>query len=131
MNEFGKTLRCSRKDRNLTQREMAEITGMTPGEIAKLESGIFVPLDREALARISAVTGTDANLLTAMYHSQFQQELRNLHESIPRKDPAQEELPPEFADILKTVMNMSPDIKENLLQTIQSLVRVFQTFEAV
>ena len=101
MSEFEKTLRFGRKDKKLTQREMAEMSGISPGDIARLESGVYVSLDKKTLNRISSIIGMDAGIFAALYHSEFQQELRKNRTDRPNPDNTEPPLPPELMDIIE------------------------------
>ena len=126
MSEFEKTLRFGRKDKKLTQREMAEMSGISPGDIARLESGVYVSLDKEALNRISSVIGMDAGIFAALYHSEFQQELRKNRTDRPNPDNTEPPLPPELMDIIESVMTLPAGTKDYLIRTIQVLVQSFK-----
>lgn len=41
--EIGKRIQNLRKDRNLTQQELAEKLGISPNMVAKVESGLRIP----------------------------------------------------------------------------------------
>ena len=126
MSEFEKTLRFGRKDKKLTQREMAEMSGISPGDIARLESGVYVSLDKEALNRISSVIGMDAGIFAALYHSEFQQELRQNRTDKLNPDKTQPPLPPELTDIIESIMMLPAGTKDYLIRTIQVLVQSFE-----
>ena len=126
MSEFEKTLRFGRKDKKLTQREMAEMSGISPGDIARLESGVYVSLDKEALNRISSVIGMDAGIFAALYHSEFQQELRQNRKDRLNSDKTQPPLPPELTDIIESIMMLPAGTKDYLIRTIQVLVQSFE-----
>lgn len=126
MSEFEKTLRFGRKDKKLTQREMAEMSGISPGDIARLESGVYVSLDKEALNRISSVIGMDSGIFAALYHSEFQQELRQNRTDRLNSDKTQPPLPPELTDIIESIMMLPAGTKDYLIRTIQVLVQSFE-----
>ena len=73
MTEFERCLRYGRKEKKLTQGDLAGHINMDKKDIIKLESGIFVFLDDNTILRIASVIGTNADMLLAMYRSAFRQ----------------------------------------------------------
>ena len=126
MSDFEKSLRLGRKDKKLTQREMAEMSGISPGDIARLESGVYVSLDKKTLNRISSVIGMDAGIFAALYHSEFQQELRQNRTDRLNPDKTHPPLPPELMDIIESIMMLPTETKDYLIRTIQVLVQSFE-----
>lgn len=73
--ELMKILRQGRKARKLSQDQVAEQAGLERGDIAKLESGLFVSLENNAICKIGGADGTDPEMLIALYRSEFRSEL--------------------------------------------------------
>ena len=81
VSELEKVLLYGRRDKKLSQNDVAKMAGLDTTIIVKLESGLFIPLENEKLYRIAAVVGVDPEMLTAMYRSEFRSELRQLQAS--------------------------------------------------
>lgn len=75
MTEFENEMRKGRKEKNLTQRDVAEKVGVPVQTISKLESGIYVPLEKDEIFRIAGVIGSDELLFFSMYENTFHQEM--------------------------------------------------------
>lgn len=83
MNEFSYCLRRGRIDKKLTQPELAALISdnaslVEAGTIARLESGVFVFLDRARIDRIARIIDTDSQMLWSMYTAEFRAELREV-----------------------------------------------------
>lgn len=81
MTEFEKCLRYGRMEKKVSQRDLAQLAGMEPGDISRLESGLFVPLEATGLSRIAKAIGYEANVFIAMCRSAFRQELNEQREA--------------------------------------------------
>lgn len=129
MRELEKCLRYGRKDKKLTQGDLARLADVDTSVIIRLESGIFVPLDAGALRRIASGADLDPTLFDSLYRASFRQELKALR-SHPHASPPQAEgtepgdtVSRELSDISQVIMAMPADVKSSLLKTIRLLVR--------
>ena len=75
MKELERCIIQWRKKKKLTQQDLAEMTGIHVSDIRKLESSIFVKLERDQLISLAENTEGDADLLLKIYYSEFKQEL--------------------------------------------------------
>ena len=137
--EFEKVLRYGRRDKKLSQYDVAKMAGLDTTMIAKLESGLFIPLEDERLYRIAAAVGANPKMLTAMYRSEFRSEIRQLQASqAPRakkeidesdtngheeKEVEDDPLTPELTELGKEIMTMPEELQKSLIHTIQLLVQ--------
>jgi len=78
VSELERILRQGRKEKKLSQDEVAEMAGLDRSEIVKLESGLFVFLENDRLCKIAAAVGTDPEMFIAIYRSEFRSELRQM-----------------------------------------------------
>lgn len=142
ISEFERCLRISRREMKLSQGDLARSAGISLSDIAKLESGIFVPLENNTLCLLAKTVNTMESMFISMYHSVFCNELKQYHkemksgkEEVPLPAISEETavpdtcpvLSPELMDIGKAIMAMPDERKKNLLQTIQMLVQA-QTY---
>jgi len=144
VSEFEKVLRYGRKEKKLTQYDVAEIAGLNTTIIAKLESGLFIPLENETLFKIAAAVGADPGMLMAMYRSEFRSELRqqknyslNPQDPQAEKEPGNHNLINEDRDIDnsenplaielnklgKEILTMPVDLQKILIEGIRMLVQ--------
>lgn len=148
INEFERCVRYGRKARKLSQGDLARIAGVDLGDIARIESGMFVPLSDGTLSRLAEVADVDVPMFFSIYRSIFHRDLKKLQEAeaaanaaSAAKDtaappPAQTndtqtdatqtdaaQMNPELAAINTSIMAMPPEIQNSLLQTIQMLVQ--------
>lgn len=61
-NSFGDRLRDARQKAGMTQKELAEIIGVSPSSISKFENGDCLP-NGDMLIRFSTVLGESINML--------------------------------------------------------------------
>ena len=127
MTEFEKCLRYGRKDKKMTQQQMADRAGLERTDIVKLESGFFVPVNEATLRRIASMTGTDEQMFLMMYRSVFSRELR---QGAPAKSAAEEEkqkedLPPELVSLSRSIMALPAEKKDGLVRAIQAMMQAF------
>ena len=137
VSELEKVLRYGRRDKKLSQNDVAKMAGLDTTIIVKLESGLFIPLENEKLYRIAAVVGVDPEMLTAMYRSEFRSELRQLQlqaSQVPQaeKSVADEQgkegkgadpLIPELIELGEEIRTMPEELQKSLMHTIQLLVQ--------
>ena len=108
MTEFERCLRYGRIDRKMSQRDMAELAGIETSDIAKLESGVFVPLGDDTLRLLASAVNIEPGMFGAMYRSEFRQELKKAPATAPQQLP----------DLEKAIMALPAEAKESLLQMI-------------
>ena len=137
VSEFEKVLRYGRKDKKLSQYDVAKMAGLDTAMIVRLESGLFIPLENENLYRIAAAVGVDPGMLTAMYRSEFRSELRQLQLQASQgpqaeKSVADEQgkegkgadpLIPELIELGEEIRTMPEELQKSLMHTIQLLVQ--------
>ena len=126
ISEFERCIRIGRKEKKLSQDELAKIIGIDIGDISRLERGLFVPLSDAQLSRLAEFTDVDKTMFFSIYRSTFYKDLRklkNAENTPPSPAPPTEEIDPELLDIGKSIMAMPPDTKRSLLQTIRMLVQ--------
>ena len=141
VSEFEKVLRYGRKDKKLSQYDVAKMAGLDTTMIVKLESGLFIPLENENLYRIAAAVGVDPGMLTAMYRSEFRSELRQLQlqaSQVPQAEKGADEsvadeqgkegkgadpLIPELIELGEEIRTMPEELQKSLMHTIQLLVQ--------
>ena len=139
VSELEKVLRYGRKDRKLSQYDVAKMAGLDTAMIVRLESGLFIPLENEKLYRIAAVVGVDPEMLTAMYRSEFRSELRQLQASqVPqtgegadkndrdehgKEGKGADPLIPELIELGEEIRTMPEELQKSLMHTIQLLVQ--------
>lgn len=111
MTEFERCLRYGRINKKMSQRDVAELAGIETGDIAKLESGIFVHLENNTLCLLASAVNMEPGMFSAMYRSEFQQELKRS----PAATPPRSE---QFAELEKAILALPADAKEKLLQMI-------------
>lgn len=59
---FGERLRNARMERDMTQKELAELIGISPNLLSKYENGKLIP-SGDALIRLSTVLGESINMI--------------------------------------------------------------------
>lgn len=134
MSEFERCLRYGRKEKKMTQNEVAEATGLKRADIIDLESGRFVPLGEDALTRIACVVGMEKGMFLAMYRAEFRQELSAARtllsgdggsgpDSLLPAGTGSEILSSDLIDIGKEIMSMPNDVRTGLVAAIRMLVR--------
>ena len=133
MTELERCLRAGRKEKKLTQSELAQMAGVTRNDIINLESGIFADLDPNALRRIAGITGLDADMFQSMYCAAFRPELRNRRDkqAAPAEGtteqlfhPGQENKPlGDLAELEKAIMDIPQETRSGLIITIRMLVK--------
>ena len=126
ISEFERCIRIGRKEKKLSQDELAKIIGIDIGDISRLERGLFVPLSDAQLSRLAKFADVDKTMFFSIYRSTFYKDLRklkNAENTPPSPAPPQEQMDPELLDIGKSIMAMPPDTKRSLLQTIRMLVQ--------
>ena len=60
---FGEKLRHHRKEKKLTQKQVADAIGVTPATIINYENGSTYPQDRKVYAKLADLLGVDADYL--------------------------------------------------------------------
>ena len=141
VSEFEKVLRYGRKDRKLSQYDVAKMAGLDTTMIVKLESGLFIPLENENLYKIATAVGVDPGMLTAMYRSEFRSELRQLQlqaSQVPQAEEGADDndtdehekegkgadpLIPELIELGEEIRTMPEELQKSLMHTIQLLVQ--------
>jgi len=133
MTELERCLRAGRKEKKLTQGELARMAGVTRNDIISLESGIFADLDPDALRRIAGIAGIDAGMFQSMYCAAFRPELkkRSGKPSAPVEGimdqpshPGQKNKPlGDLADLERAIMDIPQETRSGLIITIRMLVR--------
>lgn len=126
ISEFERCIRIGRKEKKLSQDELAKIIGIDIGDISRLERGLFVPLSDAQLSRLAEFTDVDKTMFFSIYRSTFYKDLRklkNAENTPPSPAPPQEQMDPELLDIGRSIMAMPPETKGSLLQTIRMLVQ--------
>ena len=71
MQQFGRHIRTARErlartDPTFSLRQVAGRVGLEPAYLSKIERGVFPPPSEDAIGRIAAVLGEDADLLLAL-----------------------------------------------------------------
>ena len=139
VSELERILRQGRKDKKLSQDEVAEMAGLNRSEIVKLESGLFVFLENDRLCKIAAAVGTNPAMFIAIYRSEFRSELRQMRneqsentnaESNSSKEDSIEQtgmdtisLNPDLIEIGQEIMTMPDEPQKDLIHTIRMLVQ--------
>ena len=131
MTEFEKCLRYGRKEKKLTQKDLADHININTKDIIKLESGFFVFLDDNTIRRVAFEIGMDTDMFLAMYRSTFRQELRTAR--IQREDgmptvqsekDAEGTLSPDLVELGKTIMAMPAELRDCVVQTIRTVIKL-------
>ena len=60
---FGEKLRKHRKEKNLTQQQVAEAIGVAPTTIVNYENGTTYPRDRAVYVKLAEILGVEADYL--------------------------------------------------------------------
>ena len=143
LSEFEKILRYGRKDKKLSPHDVADRAGLSITTIAKLESGLFIPLEDESLCKIAVAVGADPGMLIALYRSVFHSELRqqktnaqdsqNLYSrnerneiepyELENKENDDDPLIHELAKLEREIMILPNELQNSLIRTIQMLVQ--------
>ena len=125
MSEFMKCLIQGRKRQHLTQRDAAEMAGISKEDLIRLESGSFVDLSENELRRIASVIGADGDMMISLFRTEFRPELRaaGIKTGPAASSPASAPLSRELADIEKILMTMPAESKENLITMFHLLVQ--------
>jgi len=125
MSEFMKCLIQGRKRKHLTQRDAAEMAGISKENLIRLESGSFVDLNENELRRIASVVGADGDMMISLFRTEFRPELRAAEKrpGPASSSPASAPLSKELADIEKILMTMPAESKENLITMFHLLVQ--------
>ena len=139
VSELERILRQGRKEKKLSQDEVAEMAGLDRSEIVKLESGLFVFLENDRLCKIAAAVGTDPEMFIAIYRSEFRSELRqmkleqsenrNTGNSSTKEDSIEHtgidtiSLYPDLIEIGREIMTMPDEPQKDLIHTIRMLVQ--------
>ena len=143
LSEFEKILRYGRKDKKLSQHDVADRAGLSITTIAKLESGLFIPLEDESLCKIAVAVGADPSILISLYRSVFRSELRqqknNAQDSqylnarneccehdtnkYEHKENDDDHFFSDLARLEREIMTMPKELQRSLMQTIQMLVQ--------
>lgn len=123
MTEFEKCLRFGRKKKKLTQRDLADQTGLSMKDVSMLESGLFVPLQESTLCRIAQIVGTDEALFLSMYRSLFLKELKQLQSKTEALPESPSKNNPELTELFNTLSSMPEEPKTCIIQTIRMLIR--------
>ena len=121
LSEFEKILRYGRKDKKLSQHDVADRAGLSITMIAKLESGLFIPLEDESLCKIAVAVGADPGMLIALYRSVFHSELRQ--QKTNAQDSQDDPLIHELAKLEREIMILPKELQNSLIRTIQMLVQ--------
>ena len=131
MTEFEKCLRYGRKEKKLTQKDLADHINIDTKDIIKLESGIFVFLDDNTIRRVAFAIGMDTDMFLAMYRSTFRQELRTARKQREEGKPAvhsekdaEDNLSPDLVDLGRTIMMMPTEIRSCVMQTIRTVIKL-------
>ncbi len=66
MSEFGSRIRQLRRDKGLTQRDLASKIGLDFTYLSKIETGTLPPPSEAAIARMAEALGTDHEFLLAL-----------------------------------------------------------------
>ena len=138
VSELERILRQGRKDKKLSQDEIAEIAGLNRSEIVKLESGLFVFLENEPLCKIATAVGINPEMFIAIYRAEFRSELRQMKieqsENKSAKSNNSKEakientgmdtisLNPDLLEIGREIMTMPDEPQKDLIHTIRMLV---------
>lgn len=72
--KFGKRIRELRKSKNITQEQFAELIGMEPSNISKMECGLHFP-QPEKLEKLAKILGVDVQALFEFEHFNKKQDL--------------------------------------------------------
>ena len=133
MTELERCLRAGRKEKKLTQSELARMAGVTRNDIINLESGLFADLDTESLRRIAGIAGIDAGMFQSMYCAAFSPELKDRRskqsapvEGImeqPSHSGQENKSLGDLADLEKAIMDIPQETRSGLIITIRMLVR--------
>ena len=139
VSELERILRQGRKEKKLSQDEVAEKAGLDRSEIVKLESGLFVFLENDLLCEIAAAVGTDPEMFIAIYRSEFRSELRqmklkqsentNTENNSSKEDSIEHtgidtiSLYPDLIEIGREIMTMPDEHQKDLIHTIRMLVQ--------
>ena len=125
MSEFMKCLIQGRKRQHLTQRDAAEMAGISKEDLIRLESGSFVDLSENELRRIASVIGADGDMMISLFRTEFRPELRAAEKRTGQaaSSPASAPLSKELADIERILMTMPEESKENLITMFHLLVQ--------
>ena len=139
VSELERILRQGRKEKKLSQDEVAEMAGLNRSEIVKLESGLFVFLENDYLFKIAAAVGTDPEMFIAIYRSEFRSELRQMkleqsenrntgnsstkEDSIEHTEIDTISLYPDLIEIGREIMTMPDEPQKDLIHTIRMLVQ--------
>ena len=137
--ELERILRQGRKDKKLSQDEVAEMAGLNRSEIVKLESGRFIFLENDRLCKIAAAIGTNPEMFIAIYRSEFRSELRQMKLEQPentnvKSDSGKEDsikhsgtdtisLNQDLLEIGREIMTMPDKPQKDLIHTIRMLVQ--------
>lgn len=75
-NKFGKRIRELRKSKKLTQEQFAELIGMEPSNISKMESGLHFP-QPEKLEKLAKILDVNVSELFNFEHFNKEEDLIN------------------------------------------------------
>lgn len=75
-NKFGKRIRELRKSKKLTQEQFAELIGMEPSNISKMESGLHFP-QPEKLEKLAKILDVNVSELFNFEHFNNEEDLIN------------------------------------------------------
>ena len=125
--ELERCMIQGRRDRKLTQRDVAEMSGVLLSDVISLESGIFTMLGSKQLQKLAVTVGVDSDMFTLMYRTEFARELKRAREDQSyddeeQKTPIIEKLPPELPRMILDIMSLPQERRTDLIHTIHMLV---------
>src|SRR5215475_6119102 len=105
---FGALVRREREAREISLREMAEMIGVSPTYLSKIERDEFAPPAEDKVRKIAAIIGCDADALLA----RADRVSSDLSEIIKRR-------PVQVAALLRTTRGLTADEMARLARLVQ------------
>ena len=111
---FGATVRRLREEKKIGLRKFAQIVGMSPTYLSKVERDQFNPPSEEKIKAIAAALGEDANGLLALA-GRVSSDLADIVQRQIQRHPR------EAADFLRSVNGLSAKDMQRLAEQAQQL----------
>lgn len=112
MSEFGSRIRQLRREKGLTQRDLASKIGLDFTYLSKIETGALPPPSEAAIARIAGALGSENDYLLAV--------ARKIPTDLPR---ILQDLPVEAAILVRRLKDITPTQYAKILAIVDGASR--------
>ena len=115
MDTTGKRLRALRHDLGMSQKELAQLAGLSPSAVSRIESDVAQAQPGRDLARIAEALGTTTDYLLLLSD-----------DPLPPPEMQPDDLDPQVARLVRLIEGLPPHLQDRAITYLEQQLETFE-----